>query len=47
MEIFEIIGMASILTLGLIGIVYLIVLFISILFALLNKNDNGKYKIRR
>ena len=42
MRIFEIIGMASILTLGLIGIVYVIVLFISTLFALFNKNDDGE-----
>lgn len=39
MFIFEIIGMSFILTLGLIGIVYVIVLFISVLFALIDKDD--------
>ena len=41
MFIFEIIGMAFILALGLIGIVYVIVLFLSVLFALIDKDENG------
>lgn len=39
MYIFEIIGKTTILTLGLIGIVYLIILFLSVIFALIDKDD--------
>lgn len=41
MVIFKIIGMASILTLGLLGTVYLIVLILSVLFAFFSRNEDG------